>query len=108
MRGRVTVTGGAGFVADCTGALALASERYSAADPVNLGSGREISMRELIATIAELVGFAGEIVWDASMPSGQPRRCIDVSRAEACFGFRATTDFREGLARTIEWYRRSL
>jgi len=95
------------YAADCAEAIALATERYSGADPVNLGSGREVSMRELIALIAELAGFAGEIAWDASMPSGQPRRCLDVSRAAACFGFRASTDFREGLARTIEWYRRS-
>jgi GDP-L-fucose synthase len=96
------------YAGDCAEAIVLATERYSDAGPVNLGSGREISMRELIALIAELVGFAGEVVWDTSMPNGQPRRCLDVSRAEACFGFRATTDFREGLARTIEWYRRSV
>jgi GDP-L-fucose synthase len=96
------------YVADCAEAIVLATERYTAADPVNLGSGREVSMRHLIASIADLVGFKGEIVWDASMPNGQPRRCLDISRAETCFGFRATTDFREGLARTIEWYRQSM
>ena len=96
------------YVTDCAEAIVLATERYSAADPVNLGSGREVSMRELIASIAEVVGFDGEIVWDASMPNGQQRRCLDVSRAEACFGFRATTDLRQGLARTIEWYQQSL
>lgn len=95
------------YVADCAEAVVLATERYSAGDPVNLGSGREVSMRELIASIAGLVGFKGEIVWDAAMPNGQPRRCLDVSRAERCFGFRATTDFHEGLARTIEWYQQS-
>jgi GDP-L-fucose synthase len=92
-------------VEDCARAILLASERYSGADPVNLGSGREVSMRELIGLISELVGFRGEIVWDHGMPNGQPRRCLDVSRAAALFGFRATTDFREGLMRTIAWFR---
>lgn len=95
------------YVDDCAEAIRLATERYSSPEPVNLGSGREVSMRQLIDQIAELCGFEGEIVWDASMPNGQPRRCLDVSRAETCFGFRATTDFRQGLARTIEWYRRT-
>jgi GDP-L-fucose synthase len=83
----------------------MATDRYSGADPVNLGSGREVSMRELIGTVCDLVPFKGEIVWDRSMPNGQPRRCLDVSRAADLFGFRAQTDFREGLARTIDWYR---
>jgi GDP-L-fucose synthase len=95
------------YVADCAQAIVLATERYSSAEPVNLGSGREVSMRELITSIGELTGFTGEIVWDTTMPNGQPRRCLDTSRAAERFGFRATTDFREGLARTIEWYRRS-
>jgi len=95
------------YVADCAQAIVLATERYSSPEPVNLGSGREVSMRELITVIAELAGFTGEIVWDATMPNGQPRRCLDTSRAAERFGFRATTDFREGVARTIEWYRRS-
>jgi GDP-L-fucose synthase len=94
------------YVADCGDAIVLATERYSSADPVNLGSGREVSMRELIGLIAELAGFTGTIVWDTRMPNGQPRRCLDTSRAAERFGFRATTDFREGLARTIDWYRR--
>ena len=95
------------YVADCADAIALATERYSDPEPVNLGSGREVSMRELITTISELIGFTGEIVWDSAMPNGQPRRCLDTSRAAERFGFRATTDFRDGLARTIDWYRRS-
>jgi GDP-L-fucose synthase len=95
------------YVADCAEAIVLATERYSSPEPVNLGSGRETSMRELIDLIANLSGFEGEIVWDATMPNGQPRRCLDVSRAEQCFGFRASTDFRQGLARTIAWYRQS-
>jgi len=94
------------YVRDCADAIVLATERYSSPDPVNLGSGREVSMRELIALIAELSGFTGEIAWDANMPNGQPRRCLDTSRAAERFGFRATTDFRDGLARTIDWYRR--
>jgi GDP-L-fucose synthase len=93
-------------VADCAEGIALATERYSAPEPVNLGSGRETSMRELIALVAELTGFGGEIVWDRSKPNGQPRRCLDVSRA-ASFGFAATTPLREGLQQTVEWYRRS-
>jgi GDP-L-fucose synthase len=95
------------YVADCAEAIVLATECYSNADPVNLGSGREVSMRELITLISELVGFRGDIVWDTTMPNGQPRRCLDTSRAAERFGFRATTDFREGLARTIDWYRES-
>jgi GDP-L-fucose synthase len=95
------------YAADCAEAIVLATERYSSPEPVNLGSGRETSMRELIDLVAALSGFEGEIVWDASMPNGQPRRSLDVSRAEQCFGFRARTDFRDGLARTIEWYRQS-
>jgi GDP-L-fucose synthase len=86
----------------------LATDRYCGAEPVNLGSGLEVSMLELITVIAELVGFRGEIVWDAAMPNGQPRRCLDVSRAAELFGFRATTDFREGLARTVAWYRSAM
>jgi GDP-L-fucose synthase len=93
------------YVEDCARAILLATERYSGADPVNLGSGREVSMRELIALISDLVGFKGEVLWDDSMPNGQPRRCLDTSRAAALFGFRATTDFRDGLARTIAWFR---
>jgi GDP-L-fucose synthase len=93
------------YVEDCARAILLATERYSGPDPVNLGSGREVSMRELIGLISELVGFRGDIVWDGSMPNGQPRRCLDISRASSLFGFRATTDFREGLMRTIAWFR---
>jgi GDP-L-fucose synthase len=93
------------YVEDCARAILLATERYSGADPVNLGSGREVSMRELIGMISAFVGFKGDIVWDETMPNGQPRRCLDTSRAAARFGFRATTDFREGLARTIAWFR---
>jgi GDP-L-fucose synthase len=94
------------YVEDCARAIVLATERYDKAEPVNLGAGREITIRELVELVAKLTGFGGEIVWDASKPDGQPRRCLDVSRAEQRFGFRAETDFVDGLGRTIEWYRK--
>jgi len=93
------------FVEDCARAIALATQRYDKPEPINLGAGHEIKICELVKLIAELTGFKGEIRWDASMPDGQPRRCLDVSKAEREFGFRATTDFREGLLKTIDWYR---
>ena len=93
------------YVDDAVEGIALAAERYDGAEPVNLGSGREIAIRDLAALIAELTGFEGEIVWDETKPNGQPRRQLDVSRAEQLFGFRAHTDFREGLERTVAWYR---
>ena len=93
------------FVDDCVEGLALAAERYNGADPINLGTGDEISIRELAELIAELTGFEGEIEWDSSMPNGQPRRSLDASRARELFGFEAKTGLREGLERTIAWYR---
>jgi GDP-L-fucose synthase len=93
------------YVEDCARAIVLATQRYDKPDPINLGAAREISIRELVELICELSGFRGEIRWDPSKPDGQPRRCLDVSKAELEFGFRARTDFREGLQRTIEWYR---
>jgi len=93
------------YVDDAVEGVVLAAERYDGAEPVNLGSGMEIVIRDLVELVAELMGFEGEIAWDASMPNGQPRRRLDVSRAEALFGFRAQTDFRDGLERTIAWYR---
>jgi GDP-L-fucose synthase len=86
----------------------LATERYDGRDPVNLGSGMEISIRELARLVAEETGFRGRVVWDASKPDGQPRRALDVTRAERLFGFRARTSFIEGLRQTIEWYRTTL
>ena len=83
----------------------LAAEGYDGAEPVNLGSGMEIAIRDLVELVAELTGFEGEVVWDETKPNGQPRRKLDVTRAETLFGFRARTDFREGLERTIAWYR---
>ena len=92
------------YVEDAAEGIILAAERYDDPLPVNLGAGFEISIRELVYIIVELTGFQGRVQWDASRPDGQPRRMLDVSRAEECFGFRATTDFREGLRRTIEYY----
>jgi GDP-L-fucose synthase len=94
------------YVEDAAEAFVLAAERYDGPEPVNLGTGAEISIRELAETIAELTGFEGDIVWDASMPNGQPRRSLDASRAAELFGFRARTSLRDGLERTIAWYRR--
>ena len=93
------------YVDDCAEGLLLAAERYDGADPVNLGTGVETSIRELAELIAELTGFEGAIVWDTSMPNGQPRRQLDASRAKELFGFTAGTALRDGLARTIAWYR---
>ena len=93
------------YVDDCVEGLALAAERYNGADPVNLGTGNEISIRELAELIAELTGFEGEIEWDSSMPNGQPRRSLDASRARELFGFEARVPLRDGLERTIAWYR---
>ena len=92
------------YVEDAAEGILLASERFEKSDPVNLGSGREISIRALVDVIAKETGFTGRIVWDASRPDGQPRRRLDVSRAEREFGFRASTSFEEGLAKTVRWY----
>lgn len=93
------------FVKDAARAVLAATERYNGAEPVNIGAHREISIRELVTLIAELTNFQGEIRWDATKPDGQPRRCLDTSRAQALFGFTATTDFHEGLQETIQWYK---
>ncbi len=84
--------------------IVLALERYDGNEPVNLGSGREISIRDLTEMIAEEVGYRGGFVWDTSKPNGQPRRCLDVTRAKELFGFEAKRDLREGIAQTVEWY----
>jgi GDP-L-fucose synthase len=93
------------YVDDCVDGLVLAADRYEGADPVNLGTGEEISIRRLAELIAELTAFEGEIEWDTSMPNGQPRRSLDASRARELFGFEAHTPLRAGLERTIAWYR---
>ncbi|MCB2213816.1 GDP-L-fucose synthase [bacterium] len=92
------------FVKDAARGIALATERYNESDPVNLGSGFEISIKDLAETIAEKMGFEGDLVWDKTKPNGQPRRALDTSRAKAKFDFEATTDFDEGLQETIAWY----
>jgi Nucleoside-diphosphate-sugar epimerases len=93
------------YVEDAAEGIALAAERYDKPDPVNLGAGFEITIRELAERIAALCGFSGRIVWDTARPDGQPRRMLDTSRARSEFGFQARTSFAEGLRRTIEWYR---
>jgi len=92
------------YVADAAEGIAAATEKYDKGEPVNLGSGEEISIRELASKIAELTGFQGRICWDTSKPNGQPRRRLDVSRAEKEFGFRAKISLEEGLRRTVDWY----
>jgi GDP-L-fucose synthase len=94
------------FVRDAAQAIALATDRYDDAAPVNIGSGQETSIRKLTELICELCGFQGELRWDASKPDGQPRRCLETSRATAEFGFTASTSFRDGLRETIQWYER--
>lgn len=93
------------FVEDAARGICMAAESYSGPEPVNLGAGFEITIRALTDLIAKLMGFTGKILWDPNQPDGQPRRCLDTSRAERLFGFRAQVPFEEGLRRTIEWYR---
>jgi GDP-L-fucose synthase len=93
------------YVEDCAEAILLATEKYNRSDPVNLGAGFEISIKELAELIVEITGFQGRIVWDQTKPDGQPRRMLDTSRAFREFGFQAKTQFREGLEKTIAWYR---
>ena len=96
------------YVDDCARALALAAERYDGADPVNLGTGEEIAIHDLAELVRDVTGFDGEIRWDTSKPNGQPRRRLDTSRAEELFGFRAAVPLRDGIARTVAWYRSSV
>jgi GDP-L-fucose synthase len=91
-------------VEDCAEGIWRAARLYDGQEPVNLGTGEEISIRDLAELVAELTGYDGEIVWDTSKPNGQPRRKLDTSRAEELFGFRAQRTLREGLTQTIEWY----
>jgi GDP-L-fucose synthase len=92
------------YVEDAAQALALATERHTDSAPVNLGSGSEVSMRDLAELVRKVTGYQGELVWDAGRPDGQPRRCLDTSRAQRAFGFRALTPLEVGLERTVEWY----
>ena len=95
------------YVEDCASGIILAAKSYDEPEPVNLGSGHEISIKDLVELIANLTGFIGNINWDPSLPDGQPRRCLDTTRAES-FGFKASVSLEEGLARTIEWYRENM
>ncbi len=96
------------YAGDAALGIALAAERYNGSQPVNLGSGMEISIKDLADLVAHLTGFQGEVVWDTSKPNGQPRRALDVSRAKEYFGFQASMPFEQGLRRTIDWYRQTL
>ena len=94
------------YVEDAAEAILLATEKYDKGDPVNIGAGFEISIRELAELVMELTGFEGRIIWDQTKPDGQPRRSLDTAKAFQEFGFKAKTSFREGLKKTIEWYRK--
>lgn len=96
------------FAEDAAEAIVLATEKYDKPEPVNIGAGFEISIKDLVELIAKVTGFKGKIVWDATKPDGQPRRCLDTQRAFDEFGFKAKTGFEEGLRKTVEWYRESL
>jgi GDP-L-fucose synthase len=91
------------YVEDCARAITLATQNYDGPDPVNLGSGFEVSIRSLVEKLGQMVGFEGKIVWDSTKPDGQPRRCLDTSRAEKLFAFKAQTSLDEGLRKTIDW-----
>ena len=92
------------YVEDAAEAIVLAAERYNGSDPVNIGSGMEITVKELVNVLTKLIGYEGAIRWDTTKPNGQPRRSLDVSRAKKAFGFRASTDFLTGLRQTVEWW----
>jgi len=93
------------YVEDAAEGILLAAEKYNGSEPVNLGSGMEISIKDLVTLIARLTGFEGELIWDTTKPNGQPRRRLNVERADREFGFKARVNFEEGLRRTIEWYK---
>jgi GDP-L-fucose synthase len=95
------------YVEDCARGIVMATQKFDGPEPVNLGAGFEITIRDLVEKIRRLTGFEGELVWDATKPDGQPRRQLDVSRAEKLFGFKAQVGFDEGLNRTIEWYEKT-
>jgi len=94
------------YVDDAARAVVLAAQKYNKSEPMNIGAGFEISIKDLVSLIVTLTGFKGKVVWDRSQPDGQPRRCLDVSRARKEIGFKATTDFKTGLRKTIDWYKR--
>lgn len=93
------------YVEDAASGILLAAEKFDKSEPVNLGSGFEISIKDLLDLIIKYSGFKGEVIWDKSKPDGHPRRCLDVAKAEKEFGFRAQTDFEKGLKKTIDWYK---
>ncbi|MEO1445184.1 MAG: NAD-dependent epimerase/dehydratase family protein, partial [Cyanobacteria bacterium J06635_11] len=95
------------YSTDAARGIVLATQKYSDAAPVNLGTNSEISIRDLAELICDVMGFDGELVWQTDKPNGQPRRCLDTERAKQAFGFEAKTDFREGLQKTVEWYRKN-
>jgi len=92
------------YVEDAAEGIVLATEKYDKPDPVNIGAGFEIKIKDLVELIAKLTGFKGKVIWDSSKPDGQPRRMLDISRSEKEFGFKAKTDFKKGLHNTIEWF----
>ncbi len=92
------------YIEDAAKGIVLATKKYNKTDPINLGSGKEISIKNLALLIKELTGFSGKIVWNKAKPDGQPRRCLDVKKAKEEFGFEANTDFKKGLKKTIQWY----
>ena len=96
------------YVEDCAEAIILAAEKYNKPDPINIGAGFEISIKDLVNLVAELTGFKEKIIWDVSKPDGQPRRCLDTAKAKREFGFKAKTDLREGLKKTIMWYKENI
>ncbi|MGB3299118.1 MAG: GDP-L-fucose synthase [Phormidesmis sp.] len=95
------------YSTDAARGIVMATQQYSDAAPVNLGTNSEISIRDLAELICEVMGFEGELIWQTDQPNGQPRRCLDTERAKQAFGFEAATDFREGLKNTVEWYRQN-
>ena len=96
------------YVEDCAEAIVLATERYDGAEPVNIGVGSEITIKNLVSLIADLLDFHGEIIYDTMKPNGQPRRCLDTTRAWGKFGFKASTTLEDGLKKTIKWYQENL
>jgi GDP-L-fucose synthase len=96
------------YVGDASEGIIAAAEKYDKQEPVNLGSGKEITIKDLVNLVATLTEFKGEIVWDTSKPDGQPRRCLDITRAATEFGFKAKMDFVEGLQKTVEWYKKQV
>jgi GDP-L-fucose synthase len=96
------------YVEDCAEGIALATERYDGSEPVNLGAGFEISIKDLLGMIIELTGFQGRVSWDTTKPDGQPRRMLDTNRAERYFGFKARTSLEDGLKKTIQWYKENM